>query len=425
MRRGRARWLYALLVMVGVALLPSPAAAQDDAPSFSGQLLFEGEPVEGVDVVVADVDGSFSATATSDADGNWRVEVPSKRATYDVTLVVETLPEGVELAADSAASLQIAVTRPGQERRATFTLGERVSTGTPLVEQIAQATINGIKLGLILAMCSVGLSLIFGTTGLINFAHGELVSFGAVVAFYLNTESLELTLILAGIIGVVAAGALGAGMELGLMQPLRRMKLGAFQFVVVTIGLSLVGRQLMQMWVGGEPESYREYQVQDPWDLGLFQLTPRDLTIMVICFVGLVAAGAALQLTKTGKATRAVADNPDLASASGIPVDGIILRVWVAGAALAGLGGVMFGLSEVVQFDAGFRLLLLIFAAVVLGGLGTAYGAMVGGLLIGLVTEVSTVWVQNELKFVWALLALVVALLIRPQGLLGIKERVG
>ena len=132
-----------------------------------------------------------------------------------------------------------------------------------------------------------------------------------------------------------------------------------------------------------------------------------------------------MQFTRTGKATRAVSDNPDLASASGIPVDGIILRVWIAGAALAGLGGIMFGLSEVVQFDAGFRLLLLIFAAVVLGGLGTAYGAMVGGLLIGLVTEVSTVWVQNELKFVWALLALVIALLIRPQGLLGTKERIG
>jgi branched-chain amino acid transport system permease protein len=146
---------------------------------------------------------------------------------------------------------------------------------------------------------------------------------------------------------------------------------------------------------------------------------------MVICAVGLVATGAALQLTRTGKATRAVSDNPDLASASGIPVDGIILRVWIAGSALAGLGGIMFGLSEVVQFDAGFRLLLLIFAAVVLGGLGTAYGAMVGGLLIGLVTEVSTVWVQNELKFVWALLALVIALLIRPQGLLGTKERIG
>ena len=418
------RWLFVLLVLAGVMMAPTTASAQE-APTVSGQLLFEDEPVAGVDVTVADIDGSFTATATSDEQGNWSVEVPAKSASYDVTLVVETLPDGVSLATDSVSTLQIAISRPGQERRANFSLGERVDTGTPKGEQIAQAAVNGVKLGLILAMCSVGLSLIFGTTGLINFAHGELVSFGAVFALVLNTGWAGMALIPAAVLAVIATGCLGALTEKGLMRPLRRMKLGSFQFVVVTIGLSLIGRQLLQMWVGGEPQSYREYQIQTPWDLGLFKLTPRDFAIMVICVIGLVAAGAALQFTRTGKATRAVSDNPDLASASGIPVDGIILRVWIAGAALAGLGGIMFGLSEVVQFDAGFRLLLLIFAAVVLGGLGTAYGAMVGGLLIGLVTEVSTVWVQNELKFVWALLALVIALLIRPQGLLGTKERIG
>jgi neutral amino acid transport system permease protein len=423
-RGSPVRWLFMLLVVAGVMMTPSSASAQE-APTVSGQLLFEDQPVAGVDVTVADIDGSFTATATSDEQGNWSVEVPAKSATYDVTLVLETLPDGVTLATDSAPTLQIPISRPGQERRVNFSLGEPENTGTPKVEQVAQAAVNGIKLGLILAMCSVGLSLIFGTTGLINFAHGELVSFGAIFALVLNTGRIEMALIPAAVLAVIATGALGGVMEKGLMLPLRRMKLGSFQFVVVTIGLSLIGRQLLQMWVGGEPQSYREFQIQTPWDLGLFKLTPRDFTIMVICTIGLIMAGAALQLTRTGKATRAVADNPDLASASGIPVDGIILRVWIAGSALAGLGGIMFGLSEVVQFDAGFRLLLLIFAAVVLGGLGTAYGAMVGGLLIGLVTEVSTVWVQNELKFVWALLALVIALLIRPQGLLGIKERIG
>lgn len=415
--------MAALLVLLGIG---APAQAQEqEPPSFSGELEFEGEPVEGAVITIADIDGSFTESATSDADGTWRIEVPSKGATYDVTIGVETLPEGVQLAADQESTLQIEITRPGQERRPVFVLGEREVTGTPLAEQIAQSTANGVKLGLIIAMCAVGLSLIFGTTGLINFAHGELVAFGAVVTYYLSTDPYRLWIVWAALLGLIAAGGLGAFMERGIMRPLRGRKLGSFQFVVVTIGLSLIGRQLLQMWVGGEARPYREYQIQTPWSVGPVELTPRDVTIMVICVAGLVVAATALKYTRTGKATRAVSDNPSLASASGIPVDGVIFKVWVVGAALAGLGGVMFGLSETVQFDMGFRLLLLIFAAVVLGGLGTAYGAMVGGLLIGLVTEVSTVWAQPELKFVWALLVLVVALLVRPQGLLGVRERVG
>ena len=167
-----------------------------------------------------------------------------------------------------------------------------------------------------------------------------------------------------------------------------------------------------------------------PGNLGPIDLTPRDATIIVASIVVLVGVASVLQFTRMGKAMRAVSDNADLAASSGIAVDRIILSVWMAGAALAALGGVFFGLSEIVKFDMGFRLLLLIFAAVVLGGLGTAYGAMVGGIVIGLVTEISTVWVQPELKFVWALLALVVVFARAPpghprhQGASGLMDRV-
>lgn len=418
--------VVALVLIAATAALGTAGRAHaQEPPSFSGELVFEEEPVAGVVITVTDVDGSFSESATTDADGAWHIDVPSRGATYDVTLDVTTLPDGVTLATDQETTLRIEITRPGQQRRPAFVLGERIVSGTSDAERVAQSVVNGIKLGLIIAMCSVGLSLIFGTTGLINFAHGELVAFGAIVAYYLSTDRFRMWIVWATLIAVVATGVLGAVMERGIMRPLRGFKLGAFQFVVVTIGLSLVGRQLLQMWVGGEARPYREYQIQKPWSIGPVELTPRDFTIMTICAIGLVVTATALKYTRTGKATRAVSDNPDLASASGIPVDGVILKVWVTGAALAGLGGVMFGLSETVQFDMGFRLLLLIFAAVVLGGLGTAYGAMVGGLLIGLVTEVSTAWAQPELKFVWALLVLVFALLVRPQGLLGLKERVG
>jgi neutral amino acid transport system permease protein len=139
----------------------------------------------------------------------------------------------------------------------------------------------------------------------------------------------------------------------------------------------------------------------------------------------LVAVAIVLLRTRVGKAMRAVADDVDLSEASGIDVQRVILYVWIGGAALAAVGGVFLGLIESVSFEMGFNLLLLMFAAVILGGLGTAFGAMVGGLVVGIATEVSTIWVQPSLKFVFALAALVLALLIRPQGILGRRERIG
>jgi branched-chain amino acid transport system permease protein len=122
---------------------------------------------------------------------------------------------------------------------------------------------------------------------------------------------------------------------------------------------------------------------------------------------------------------RAVSDDTDLAESSGINVNRIILITWVLAGGLAALGGVFFGLNEAVQWDMGFKLLLLIFAAVVLGGLGTAYGAMVGGFVVGVAVEMSTLVFPNELKAAVGLAVLIVMLLIKPQGLLGSKERIG
>jgi branched-chain amino acid transport system permease protein len=132
-----------------------------------------------------------------------------------------------------------------------------------------------------------------------------------------------------------------------------------------------------------------------------------------------------IQRTRLGKATRAVADNPALSSATGINVERVINLVWIGGAALAGLSGALLGLTQGFDYQIGFKILLLIFAAVVLGGLGSIWGAMVGAFVVGLFTELSTLFVPAEFKFVGALLVLIIVLLIRPQGLLGKAQRVG
>ena len=424
-----ARVLWSAVTVAAVAacslVLFGAAHAQGGGgeEAFAGTLRFGGEPVEGVRIIVADAEGKPVGEAISDADGKWRIALPGP-GTYRATIDADTLPAGVTLRDPDRRTLEVTVAE-GRSQPLIFALGEPASRGPAIGERLAQAALNGIKFGLIIAMCAVGLSLIFGLTGLINFAHGELVTLGAILAWYVNAATVGAPLLLAGAVAVLVAGAAGGGVEFSLLRPLRARRLGGFQFMVVTIGLSLLARHVLLLFFGPDRKRYVDYALQAEWSYGPFAATPRDLTIMALSAAILVAVAVFLQKARIGKAIRAVADNPDLAESSGIDVDRVILIVWVAGAALAAVGGIFFGSVEAVDWLMGFRLLLLMFAAVVLGGLGTAYGAMVGGLLIGLVTEVSTVWASPEIKAVFALGVLVLALLLRPQGLLGQRERIG
>jgi neutral amino acid transport system permease protein len=149
------------------------------------------------------------------------------------------------------------------------------------------------------------------------------------------------------------------------------------------------------------------------------------LVITLLSLLVLAGVGLLLRRTRAGKAIRAVSDNRDLAESSGINVSRVILNVWLLAGGLAALGGVFFGLAQLVSWDMGFKLLLLMFAAVILGGLGTAYGVIVGSLVVGMVAQVSTIWFPVELQNAWALIVLIVVLLFRPQGIFGQRERVG
>lgn len=195
--------------------------------------------------------------------------------------------------------------------------------------------------------------------------------------------------------------------------------------MVVSIGLAFVLRYLFLIYFGSERKFFRDFRIQTNYDVGPLSLPPKDYFIIVFALTVLVTIGLLLQRTKLGTAMRAVADNRDLAESSGIDVRRTILAVWIAGSALAALGGIMLGITQQVSWQMGERQLLLIFAAVTLGGLGTAYGAMVGGLAIGIASEMSTLWLDNDLKFLVALTVLIIILIVRPQGVLGQRERFG
>jgi branched-chain amino acid transport system permease protein len=160
--------------------------------------------------------------------------------------------------------------------------------------------------------------------------------------------------------------------------------------------------------------------------IGTLSLSWIDIFSMLTSIVLLCAVAYWLLRTRVGKATRAISDNPGLAAASGINVDRVIRIVWILAAALAAIAGVLWAYFRPgVKWDMGSGILLLIFAAVTLGGLGTAFGALIGSLIVGLLVEVSTLWIPSDMKYVGALAVLIIILLVRPQGILGRKERLG
>ena len=191
------------------------------------------------------------------------------------------------------------------------------------------------------------------------------------------------------------------------------------------IGLGLFVRYLFAYFYGGSNKFFREYNSQAGIPLGPVSVRPSDLIAMAVCVVVLASVGVLLQRTRFGKATRAVADNTALAAASGINVNQVIRIVWVVGAMLAGLSGVFLAMGQGANYLMGFQLLLLVFAAVVLGGLGTTWGAVLGAVLVGVLIELSTLVLPSELKYVGALVIMIVILLVRPEGILGRRQRIG
>ena len=445
--------LLALLAVTCVSAAPALAQDTETRESLTGVLRYEREPVEGVTITVTRPDGTEVGAAATDDDGRWRVPVPEP-GEYVVTLDTTTLPDDVPPPDPDTITTTVGGL---QDRAVGFRLGERGApapapapadqptdaTGDPLApeadaeaaeepggtatarpNQVWQLIGNGIRFGLILGLAALGLSMIFGTIGLVNFSHGELVAFGAIAAWFLNV-SVGIHIIWAGLIAVVLSLLFGWAQDRGFWRPLRKRGTGVIAMMIISIGVLLFLRFFYLFIFGGERAQFRQYVIQSAIAVGPFRWAPRDLVIMGIAAAVLIAVALALVLTRAGKAIRAVSDNPALAAASGINVDRVVTIVWTVGAGLAGLAGILFGLIQSIDYLMGLRILLLVFAAVILGGLGTAWGAMVGAILVGILIEISTLAIPPEMKNAGALAILIIILLVRPQGLLGRRERVG
>jgi neutral amino acid transport system permease protein len=417
--------IFAFITMlVGVGLAVTPASADAVGEEFkdavTGNVRIDGEPIENVRIVVDG--GGYVAETVTDERGRWFIGVPQP-GIYNVTLDESTLPEGIAVVEGGATQ----VVEFGRSDRVVknFFIGEASFNQVSILDQVVSRVIYGINFGLMLGLAAVGLSLVFGTTGLSNFAHGEMVTFGAVATFMLSSV-VGLPIWLAIPIGVALSAGFGWTLDAGLFRPVRKKGLGIVQLMIVSIGLSLMLRYIIQFFFGGGTQQLPGFDSPKIPLFGAVALSATDIASMLISITVFVAFAYWLLRTKTGKATRAISDNPDLAAASGIDVDKVIRIVWIVAAGMAGLAGVLWAYFRPgIKWDMGTQILLLIFAAVVLGGLGTAFGALVGALIVGILIETSGLLIPADLKYVGALVVLILVLLVRPQGLLGRKQRVG
>ncbi len=407
-----------------VVVASATCAVNDTTACVRGTLKDDnGDPVKGVQLTLSGAGGA-TASAVTDSNGVYGFKV-TKAGPYVIALNTATLPKGVKAAAPKRT---ITVTL-GQLQPAAFALtgaqkGSKAAatTNNSLLTQIWEQIGTGLLLGLLLALASIGLSLIYGTTGLSNFAHAEQVTLGGILAYVFGIQ-LGLPFLLACVVTVVICAATGYVQDRLIWAPLRRRGTGLTQLMVVTIGLSLALEYLYQYTVGAEVHQVSN-QIQ--LNTGPLGITPNAYLSMAIAIVVLIAVGLALQRTRIGRATRAVSDNRALAAASGIDVDRIIRLVWTVAMGLAGLSGILYALVYGgVSWSTGQALLLLMFAAVTLGGLGTAFGALVGSIVIGLVVQLSSIFLSSDLRYASALLILILVLIFRPQGILGRRERVG
>lgn len=354
----------------------------------------------------------------------------------------------------------------------------------PDLTTVLQYVANGVTFGAILALAAIGLSLVYGILNLSNFAHGDFLTlgaFGALLASKLWFGALDLALLAAG--GVLVGGALldhlatrrlsraerattaaagavafalgalllaGVGVdgarttnlvlvagtvlsagivvgsllafEFAVWRPLRKRRATTLTLIIVSIGVALVVRNLLLLQFGGGVNSFDRPGSPSPTYFGV-RVSYAEQATIVIAIVLIAAVHLFLKFTRPGKAMRALADNQELARVSGVDVDRMVVYVWILSGALLAVAGVLLALVRNNAMDAqmGAGILIALFAAVIVGGIGSAYGAMLGGFLIGIAMKTTPLWIGSEYELAAAFVALIVVLVLRPQGILGVR----
>jgi neutral amino acid transport system permease protein len=285
------------------------------------------------------------------------------------------------------------------------------------LHNVAQVGLNGLALGSVYALGAVGLTLVYGILKLVNFAHGEFLTFGAYIAFVVNV-SWGLPIVVAALAAVAMTAILGLAFERIMWAPMRARGAGLLQLLIMAIGLAFVVRFTIQFFAGSDIRNLDVNRL-DTVDFAGLRISQTSFIVILVGSAVIVSIGLLLKLTLLGKQMRALSDNLDLAETAGIDTSRVIFYTWLLAGGAAGLAGVFAGAVTDVRPELGFGLLLALFAAVILGGIGDVFGALAGGIVLGLVIEWSTLFIDFRFKLAVGFFVLILVLVLRPQGILG------
>ena len=313
--------------------------------------------------------------------------------------------------------MQLANRYPARTALGLLALLVLLMIATKGLHDVAQTGLNGLALGSVYAIGAVGLTLVYGILKLVNFAHGDFLTFGAFIAYLVNV-TWGAPFVVAIPFAMVTTALLGVASERVMWGPMRARKAGLLQLFLMSIGLAFVIRYSIQFAWGTEIRFLDVNRFATVEFLGL-RIGRTELFVIAIGLVVLLSVGAMLRYSLLGKRMRALADNLELAEVSGIDTSRIILFTWIFAGALAGLAGVLAGAVTDVRIELGFGLLLAIFAAVVLGGIGDAFGALAAGIVLGLLIEWSTLYIDSRWKITVGFVVLILVLIVRPSGIFG------
>ena len=295
---------------------------------------------------------------------------------------------------------------------------------------------DGLIMGALVALGAVGVTLTYSILRFANFAHGEFIAWGTYMAltlagaltFMLGGESGTIgslsfgwPVVVAGLLAAVLTGCLALLLDWLLFSRLRRRG-NAIVMVMASFGASMALRSLLEFIFTSEPRYFsRDIQMALPLGLGI-RLTPDQIFLLAMTGAVVVAVDRFMKLSATGRAMRAVSENPALARVTGVDVERVIAATWMIGGALACAAGVMLGITVQIRPFMGFDLLLPLFAAAILGGIGSVTGAVLGGLIVGVAESAAVQFVGADYRAAIAFLILIAVLLVRPAGLFGVRE---
>lgn len=282
------------------------------------------------------------------------------------------------------------------------------------MDEILQALVNGAVSGTLLAVPAIGFTAMFAMLRFPNFSVSGVATLGAFAGYLAYGAGLQVTGALAA--AFLVAGA--AGLALDKVAHLPLVKQGALPAAIASIASGLVLENLVRLGFGNEPRGYDRPIARDV-TLGDIRVNPQQLETLALALGIMGVVFVALTFSRVGKAMRASADNPELAALKGIRPERVAMLASFVGMGLVGIGGVLLGLDSSIDPLTGTRILLSLFAAAVLGGLGSAPGAVLGAFLIGMAEEVSVLVVGSQYRAAVGFVAILVVLTLRPRGLLG------